>query len=780
MSNVTNNAGLPGFPSDNTDPKKKLEKEYNLAAAKYIYNQFNSGYDIMGMQKRRDIKENRLYAEGNQDNFQYMESAGLKKDEQGNFISYSDIDYTPLGLCRNIVRSIMNKLRNIRFDPVVEAIDPLSQREKSEMIAEVQAKMMLAPAIKELLGTDITDGQYLPSTQQELELYKQEGIKLSDEIALEYYLKAIANDNKYEFYVEKACDHDLIIGDMAAQFTYYDENGFIKMEHVDIANLGIIGMAKKRDFSDAKGFCIVKNYSIEDLRLLCPDEKSDDEWDEIAKKINNYNMATPHTSNIQDRYLLWNNTFSDVAVCIWQTIDCYGYKEKEDEETGALKYKRVWGDWKPGPQSKSKKSVTKVHKWYMAWYIPQANEVLKFGPMPNMIRPKYKSKKNRALCPVTVVRASPHLVKNSASIIESIKKFENLAQIAYQKLQNEMANALPDGLEINVEAVAAGTDLVKVRDLQEAIDVGMQTNKWFVARKGGLDDINSGRAIQPISGGATKALADYIMIIRTAKEFMHALSGVPQVDVGESAPSGQGKAVTERVLMGGERILDDLAETKRMMNQLIGEKAINMIIDILNPANDMQNPYEDIISAAKTEVLKISSDLYARDMGFRVRQKMSESEFNKMMEDLVMLSTRYSQTSGAEGISPVEYIFIKQNFDENPKMAVLMMQSFAEKRKKEAAQKAQQDQMMNQQVQSMSAEQAHEQELQKMQAQMALEDKKSQNRINEITVQEQLKMKRDLAVEQLRGENKATTDITLRQMDHEQEEKMGAGKELVD
>lgn len=769
---------LAGFPSDDLSPLEKKQEAYNLKAAKYIWNQFYSGMDTIGRDKRADFKENRLFADGNQDNRQYMEATGLKKDNQGNYVSYSDIDYTPIGLCRNIVRSILNKLRNIRFDPEVEAIDSMSQSEKNEKLAEIQAKMMLAPVVKEILGTDIADGEYLPNSQQELEMYKKIGMKLSDEIAMEYYLKAVANDNKYEYYVEKACDHDFVCCDMAGQYLYYDENGFVRMEHIDMADFGIINGGKKRDFTDAKAFCIVKNYSIEELRMLCPDELSDEEWTDIAMKINRNNV-TPYQTSMKDRYLL-SQIFADVAICYWQTIDTYT-KEEKDGDDGSKRVKMRASDWKPGENSKRKAYTTKVHKWYTAWYIPNAQKVLKYGPMPNMIRKKYKSKKNRALCPVTVVRVSPNLVKNSASIIDSIKKFENLATLAYIKVQNELANALPDGLEINIEAVAAGTDYVKTQDLQEAIAYGMQTNKWFIARKGGLDDMNSGRAIQSIPGGATKALSDYIMIIRTAKDFMHELSGVPQVDVGGQQAQQPGKAVTERILMGADRVLDDIAESKRMMNELVGEKVLNMVLDILNPNTGMRNPYEDIISRTKSQVLEISSDLYVRDMGFSVKQQMTSEEVNQLLQDLLSLSTRYRETNGNEGISPTEYVFLKENFQENPKMAVLMMQHYSDMRAQENKKKAMQDQMMNQQVQASSADQSHANQSELMQLQAALEDKKHQHEMERLQLEYKLKKDMGMAVAGINADAKiqaaeAANDHDMSknilQQDHEQDMKM--------
>lgn len=750
-----NGIGVQGFPPDFINPTEKAKMDYCLKASKYIFDSFKNGTDLIGSQRRRDYAENELFSEGNQDNTNYLEGFGLKVNKEGNYESNIDINYEPFGVLRTIVRALMRTLRDVGFNYRIDAVDPISMSEKDTKIAILRAKREMAAQIKAALGMDIVGGKYVPSSEEELQVYSKIGLKNAIEICGEVYLNTVDKLNNYMHDIDKPLNWSLINTDMLGTYIYTDQSGYIKEEAIDMKKLILIGGGEKRDFSDCKAKGYIKRMTLEDVMLLDVDDEIDiEEWDKIAQKIcNSMSEKGEDINGLRERDErgvdgAWNYNRFNITLVIncWQTIDTYFKKTMDNPKVKGAKIKRNM-PFKQGIKKTKGSERTDVHKYYKSYYIVEAEKIFGYGPMKNMVRESYR-KKGKALCPIQVVRVSPSKINRHSSIMDAIKKFDDLATMAWYKLQGEIKAAKPDMYVYNLQAVVnALGELVEADSPDDVIVEGERDGRIYVKTTNNFQESDGGNPVYKVQGGISTAFNDYLNIISMAKQWAHENSGVPIVQTGSQQHQDIGKAVTENMLDGSDRVLDDLAEAKEMLQKNAAIFKFNTILRMTDPSSGLEDPYKDAISGVKKEILSMAGKLSSRDLGLILEKRMSLQEVQDLLLEIRELNAKYTSTGGAEGINTVDYLVLKDMIGDNPKFAHFYLATVIEKRKAEAAEAKMQDSQMNAQAQQQSNEQANlniqEQKLQDQEMEMM----KHKFKLEEIRLQEEEKRKTALLLE---------------------------------
>ena len=77
--------------------------------------------------------------------------------------------------------------------------------------------------------------------------------------------------------------------------------------------------------------------------------------------------------------------------------------------------------------------------------------------------PRFKAKNGNMLayCPVTLINTSVVFESDTTPIISQITKFEDMATIAYCKLQSEIASARASGYNINIAGLTDAISMLK-------------------------------------------------------------------------------------------------------------------------------------------------------------------------------------------------------------------------------------------------------------------------------------------------------------------------------
>lgn len=695
------------FPYNEVQPTDKKRIPYIKKCIDFI----DGATDSIPESFKSDIRDNRMYVEAIQNTDIYMERYGLSNGLDGELIDYSDLNFSPIGIPRVIFNALYSRLNTINSINRVECRDEQTISLKNDKFIELRTKAKLAEPIKEITGIDIRGEEYVPDTDIELDVYeKMGGISSSVEVVLQELLKEVDAINKYDIYVNPEINYDIICSGFVATSLAFEGDGTIKEEPIDICKLKVVG-GSKRDYSDAVAFRYEIKMSAYDIINLFKPEQIDEAY--------NFELKKREILRYSD------NGICKVHVYYWQCYDTYTKAIKEDDSGIKIR-----------SRSNNKTGIkTNVHKWYIASKIDGSDIIFNYGEFPNIVRTICNSTIKKAQCPITILRVKPYSNTINSSIISVIKKFEDMAVMAWLKLQNEIANAKPSGREYNLTAMVGALDLIDFKDIKEALDYAEQTGNIYTAQKDNWDSPSSGAAFRDIRGGISSAFSDYLEIIKFSKEFSHEISGITTIDTGAVQNPRISNYITKGALSGTDKAIVELLETKLFFMQLSAEKKINMLIKLAHPACELSNPYKSQFSQVKGYVLDLIGNTTAIDIGLRVEQDLTDDEQNQLISEMVTLSQNYRDANGNAGITPIELIHFKDMVKNgNAKFAAYMLSVLQEKRRNDKLQEQQVSMQQNAQIQQQSNQMA-------MQAKQQEDILKQQGNLEKIKLEKDLELR---------------------------------------
>lgn len=701
------------FPYHEVSPTDKKTKDYILKCNNFI----DSAKDTISDSFKEEIRKNRLYIEAIQDTDIYMQRYGLSKGINNELIDYSDLNFSPIGIPRVIFNALYSKLNSIHSINRIECRDEFSAALKQDKIIEYRTKAKLAEPIKEITGIDIKGDQYIPENEIELDVYqKMGGMATAVEITLQELLKEVDEQNKYNIFINPEINYEIICSGLPATHKEYAEDGKIIETPIDVTKLKVIG-GRKRDYSDASAFRIETQMPTQEIINLLKTSMVRSEYDDIdiAAKLTRANSK---------------DDCSEIYIYYWQCYDTYTKAIKEKDGVKVIR-----------SRSNDKEGIkTNVHKWYKSYRVKGTDIIFNAGELPNTVRTICNTTDKKAQCPITILRVKPYQNSVNTSIISVIKKFEDMAVMAWLKLQNELANAKPSGREYNLTAMANAIDLVDFKDVQESLDYAEQTGNVYTAQKDNWDSPSGGRAFTEIRGGLSGAFTDYMEIIKFCKEFAHEISGITVLETGAVQNPKISNFVTKGAIAGTDKAIVELLETKLFFMQLSGEKKINMILKYGHPNCQIKYPYKTQFSEVKEFIINLIRKSTMVDIGLRIEQDLSEEEQNQLISEMIALSQNYRDGNGNAGITPIELIHFKDMVKNgNSKFAAYMLGVLQEKRQKDRLQEQQISMQQNAETQQQSNQIA-------INGKLEAENQKLQAQLQKIQLEKDLELRNDMTL----------------------------------
>lgn len=679
-----------GFPYNETHLKKKESEEYALRCANGFESlQLNNKIE---RQKKHYI-ENIKYIEAIQDSKTYSNHLNRNLDILGmsNINLRTDVNYSPLGIIKLIYKSIYSRLDKIGIDVMVEGKDERTLKEKKAYINAIKIKKQLAPAIEEMTGLNPEQGQD-NITEEELEMLELLGLPTAYEYLFEVLLKSTDDYNEYRQEIVPYINHSLICAGFAGTYLEYDSNGMIVERSILPNSVKVYG-GTKQDYSDADGFLITKKISYHELVSYYLKDKLTSEETAFLQADSKKN------SEIEVELMFWSAT-STIA-------------KKHVKKDDGTEYIREHGSIKGADY------VININNWYSCYYIKSINKVFNFGSIKNMPRYKGKNGNRYAYCPVNIINTSVIVESDTTPIISVIRKFEDMANIAYIKLQEEIANARPSGYNINLASLNDAIGLLKDEnaDLKQAdlIRLKLKTGIGITSHIDGQGDQTSQQAFIYEEGGLSKAYSEFAAVINMAIDWCYLFSGTPKIDSGAEQDYKLSNYVTKGIMEGADKAVVDLIQAKDKVILKSAEKKLNMIITIYG-MDYKENPYRNILSEMENEYLA-DIDMNTRELFIRIEKAFTEAEEQNIRDMARLGMEKGMQTGGREGITYQEYIVFQEMFKENKKLANIKLALIMKKREKQKLAESQQMQVQNAMIQQQSAEQV-------MKKQMLIEQEK--------------------------------------------------------
>lgn len=524
-------------PRDDISPKKKQEDpKYSLEYSQFIYGQHMSENTAIKHSNIELFRENRLYAEGRQSGARYKERFLGKSTNPQMRTTDVDTASNDLGTAQSM-QNILEGLTNINYDEIfsplpkyvstiiglitsqehdvtVEAEDEVSGTMREEMkfdkIVRKEHEGLLKIYNETFNLPGLEDQTKKPESLDEIELYENIGaFKLPYEIAMEKgisHTEYISNDDN----IKEEVIRDLITIGVSPVVTFVNpETGKVRYEWKDIEDV-ILEDSNKNDFSDASYGAYVEYVTIVNLRAQTG-------WseEELLKVIENNGGATnysgvqkPNGSYEYDDYKV------AVLVCFWKSIDSE-YTTNRKTKNGTTEFPEPYTQNGTKPPKTGKKgardtSRTDIRRLYKSRWIIGTEKVYDYGLMHNI---PYNYAKRDVEFPI-------HMVKvKGKPIMESLKTIEDQIMLAYIRMQNDIATANPQGINIEIgslENISYGNKKLKPKDvLSLYTHTGVLLTRLAPSSIPGPNNkpVNQ-RPVSEIKGGLGPAIADAIINIR--------------------------------------------------------------------------------------------------------------------------------------------------------------------------------------------------------------------------------------------------------------------------
>ena len=481
-----------GFPDPLVSADIKKSKDYGLKFAKAIMDQWgNMDAENSLLRKRHNVfNRNKLYANGTQDTTIYTQLLTSLDPNNGDG-SFLNLDFTPVPILPKFVRIVVNKILSKKPYPNLEAVDPLSSSEKDMQRRKVEMQILAkekTAAIAEKLGEGDAKTKNIPETLEEAEIFSQNNIKSSGEIAAQIATNLTLEWNDFDDNIFRRAVLDLVRYGMGVVKRSNDPNYGIVEEYIDPDKF-IHSYTEDPNFNDLIYAGHIKTITISELRRLAAGQLEEEDLEEIAKstaRTKNYDMTgfsrTKYDEHTQRYRYGYDEYMVDILDFEFKAVDCLYFESKESKH-GNVGFYFKGDSYKKPENSVYEREVSKMENEvvYGGTYIMSSKKILNYGLKSNLPKNIHDlSRVNLSYFPV----ATNLIDMVPKSMVDSCIGFADQLQLTHLKIQQAIAKAKPDGLIIDIEGLE-NVQLGKGGELQplDLQDIYEQTGVFYYRSK---------------------------------------------------------------------------------------------------------------------------------------------------------------------------------------------------------------------------------------------------------------------------------------------------------
>jgi len=614
------------FPSPLAPMSVKTTDEYGLVVAKAIQSQWFSGDNNNFDEKQSRIQELRSYANGN---------SNIDKNKQlinptGNTAMFN-LDWSNIALVPKFVKTILYSIYDNKFDIEVRAVDPvsLSEREKvkNELVAKISQRDFLNK-VKEEFGIDMLQGEQVPDSIEEVDVYMNVTFRQAIEMAAEIVIHHSFNVSDFKQEITKEVLHDIIVCGIGGSKTFTDPHFGVGQRYVD-PEFYIHSYARKKDFSNCNYMGEVLFKTISELKREANAFGStitEKQYEQIAKNnISKYGNPASLDVNFKDvgGYRVYGYDDYNIPVLEFEYLvsDCEKY-EKRDSKRGNFVFKNVGSDYKEPKKSKYNKETHEYsyENIYTGFFILNTDYIYGWRQKENIPRDPDNPRK----ASFSYKMYAPELYKNIySSIVEKIIPYADQAQLAHLKMQQAIVNAAPDGYAVNLSAlddvILNGVDKATPLDIA---DVYVATGRLYY-RQETEDGLRNSVPITPLPSTLNN-IRSFIEQINFYISMIREVSGIVPERDGQMGRD-QLVGVTKIAIQGSNNATGDINHAIRNITRRTAEETIMRIQDIPKDAL-IYSQYVEAVGRANMAIVDSMGDLPSHRFGIDITVGTSDRE----------------------------------------------------------------------------------------------------------------------------------------------------------
>ena len=746
--------------------------EYFLKWAEYIFAQYTLGYCQWGnggmSGSGKSFEELRLYALGRQDNRKYkkwVDDCDPNATEGFMNINWDNVQILPK--FRDIVCSKMD----VEFEVRSKAVDATADKERKTIAGKM--KLATNPAVKEMFAATggMPPGVSVPAginTPEDVDILQRlGGLTLQYEIAMADAMEYTRDESSW-MTLKKRWRQDIFDLNACAGKVYTETSTrTVKIRYVDPAQL-ICSATKDPAHEDITFAGELRRMTLSDLRL--ESGLNEEQLMEIARLYKGFRSnATSYDSPYYSASYQTvggdkrrSNTFENFEVdvvdfCfIGSKTEKYVMAERRD---GTPVYDKVLSssqlsarDLRRGKQMEE----TEIEYVYTCKWIVGTDIVFDYGKEHGIVRYNKKGVKRVRLPYIISSDRSPSMAERCISHIDDI-------QLAVLKKRNALAKMAPGPRMILDKTLLRATIDIggKTMTMLDMVRQYQKTGVMVVESKPEFDDPDSpGTNKKPFEFAPTGLAEDFAIFageIGGGVDMIRTVTGVNEVADGSSQQPDMLVGVATELGAATNNAIKPLLHIDQTMT-LNSMKYVTCKWQVGVLTGDIEIEYMPINSNVM-RAIKLSGDLYDRDLGIILVIAPSETDRQIMLQDI--MTKRMNST-----ISEADYMMIYNMVrDGDFKKAQLYLVRAVEEEKARQQQMAMQNLQSQAQAQSQAAQEIEAAKAKTLQLEYQLKAEliKVTEEEKRKTLQVQLQLQGQN--QQLQAQNKLQGDIVSKTVD---------------
>jgi hypothetical protein len=710
----------PSPPPHFIDPKKK-DKKWVKDNIRYYWDEMTKHSKSESFYNARDrYHENRLYAMADQPIDNYKTELEVEDDS-----SWLNIDWKPFPIMPKIRRIALDLLREVSYDMVAEAIDPLAKKKKAEYQAKVKSNIKTREMLGDIPGLMMPGGEGEPQTEEELNIEMEYGFKLAEATRMEQFIQAVKNLNGYDDIEEELHEHLFDYG-AACVREYLDNNGQIKLECHHPGDV-VVMPGRKKDLSDVMAVGVIKRMTIADFRMDAGNELTEEEYERIAQ-VHAGKKGNPETWERSGDNCGFDHFKIEVLDMCFLSVNSLGI-EKRTNKFGNNEV-RVREPFKNKGYSDRQFSRTDYKVYYQGKWVIGTEMYYGCGLGKDMT--------GRVLgdCQLPFILYAPEMYNGKTySIMDSAKNILDKLCIDWYKLQNEIAEARPSGgVAINMDALAEVAFTGKGGENMKPQELINFWRKKNILLYRGVDAEGKPMQDSPIKespGGLGDGVLNWWNQIQGKIGLLRDIIGFNEITEGSSVDPRMLNGVAEKMMKSTTSALNHIVRSRKRIAEKVADSIHLRIKDLAKQGR--LGIYEEAVGTDTIQHVTENANLTLHDYAIKLEARPTEQErmeLNQTVHEMLI----------AGKIDMKSYAIVKNT--PNIKYAFQLLAHFEKKFAEEQHQRALELQEANAQTQQQSAltaEQAKQQTLQmQFEMQGGLSAQEHQQKMEQLAFQLQI------------------------------------------
>lgn len=715
------------FPSPLSDNAAKSDPKFGLSWAESIFSNFMSGNTSYFERRNRKFEENALFAAAKQPVKPYLDIM-LFDNEDG----YSKIDFTPNPIImkyrRIAVDGFMNNKEKIKVTGLSDGIKDRKSRQKSDALFRMENKEWLAQ-VQEASKVPLEDADaFTPESKDEYDLWEDTLDRVREEILMEEGLEFILKNNEFTTKQKRRLICDYFDFALAGAKRYIDSNGRIRIKYIKPTNL-VYGASMECDLQDSPFIGHVERIKIVDVRSLYPHIKEQDLY-KLAKNASAKfgNTALDYTfvkAFEESNHRPYDDFYVDMLFFECKLTQYLPYIKGTDRNG-----KKIFDIREPkgeltNPNKKAyQKSYTTVYSG--AWFIG-SDIMAEWGKATNIYQEKNADKEEPKYSYVVYMQEHNGDML-PRSVVDLMKAPVKQMDLAWIKIQQEIALASPNGYNIDVAAgdqIDLGEGMGTVSQL-ELRRIRVHTGDTFYDSRTIEGDLGNRNPIEQNIYQMGDKINHFINAYNMALNMIRDFTGQNEYTDSSSVNARAGMTLVQSQQNASNNATAHIYLSWVSILEGICKQSGDSLWDVLKYSKNINEGYISILGRENIDFIRQRKELTDSSYDFSIEADMSQSEQQSLERNInIALSGGLIELEDALEVKEIK------NYKKATRFLALRKKVREEQREKLKNEAAQQNQMLNAQVQQETQAQAAEIDAAKDEREMAKIQMKNQGALNE-------------------------------------------------